>query len=72
MRGAVYRDAGAAKVARMAMTALFAALTAALAAVSVYAFVSGTGTRHLLIGFAAAALALWLASLARAAFRRRK
>ena len=56
----------------MPMIALFATLTAALAAVSVYAFASGTGVPHLLVGVAAAALALWLASLARAAFRRRK
>jgi hypothetical protein len=70
--GAVYRGALAAKVARMAMSALFATLTAALAAVSVYAFASGTGAPHLLIGVAAGAVALWLASVARAAFRRRK
>ena len=56
----------------MAMTALFAVLTAALAAVSAYAFASGTSTPHLLIGGAAAAVAFWLASLARAAFRRRR
>ena len=54
------------------MTALFAVLAAALAAVSVYAFASGTGAPHLLVGVAAAAVALWLASVARAAFRRRK
>jgi hypothetical protein len=46
-------------------------LTAALAAVSAWAFASGTDTRHVLIGAAAAGLAVWLASLARAAFRRR-
>ncbi len=57
---------------RMAMTALFAVLAAALAAVSVYAFASGTSAPHFLVGTAAAAVALWLASLARAAFRRRK
>jgi hypothetical protein len=56
----------------MAMTALFAVLTVALAAVSAYAFASGTGAPHLLVGAAAAAVAIWLASLARAAFRRRK
>ena len=56
----------------MAMTALFAALAAALAAVSAYAFASGTAAPHLLVGFAAAALALWLASLSRAAFLRRR
>ena len=72
MRRPVYRDDFPAKVARMAMTALFATLTAALAAVSVYAFASGTGAPHLLIGAAAAAVALWLASLARAAFHRKR
>jgi len=56
----------------MAMTALFAVLAGALAAVSAYAFASGTSTRHLLIGAAAAAVAFWLASLARTAFRRRR
>jgi hypothetical protein len=56
----------------MAMTALFAVLAAALAAVSVYAFASGASTPHFLVGAAAAALALWLASVARAAFRRRR
>ncbi|HUZ14664.1 MAG TPA: hypothetical protein VMU72_00620 [Gaiellaceae bacterium] len=56
----------------MAMTALFAVLTAALAAVSAYAFASGTGAPHLLVGAAAAAVALWLASVSRAAFRRRR
>jgi hypothetical protein len=54
----------------MGMTALFATLAAALAAVSAYAFASGTSAPHLLVGGSAAALALWLASLARAAFRR--
>jgi len=54
------------------MTALFAVLTAALAAVSAYAFASGTGAPHLLVGAAAAAVALWLASVSRAAFRRRR
>jgi hypothetical protein len=56
----------------MGMTALFAILATALAAVSAYAFASGTSAPHLLVGAAAAAVALWLASLARAAFRRRK
>ena len=56
----------------MAMTVLFATLTAALTAVSVYAFTSGTGAPHLLVGVAAAAVALWLASVAHAAFRRKK
>ena len=56
----------------MAMTALFAVLAVALAAVSVYAFASGTGAPHLLVGVAAAAVAFWLASVSHAAFRRRK
>ena len=56
----------------MAMTALFAVLATALAAVSAYAFASGTGAPHLLVGAAAAAVAFWLASLARAAFCRRR
>ena len=70
--GAVYRDGFRVYGRGMAMAALFAVLTAALAAVSAYAFVSGTGAPHLLVGVAAAAVALWLASLSRAAFRRRK
>jgi hypothetical protein len=56
----------------MAMTALFGVLAASLAAVSAYAFASGTGAAHILIGAAAAAVAIWLASLSRAAFRRRR
>jgi hypothetical protein len=56
----------------MAMTALFAVLASALAAVAVYAFASGRSTPQFLIGVAAATLAFWLASLARAAFRRRR
>ena len=39
------------------MTALFAVLAAALAAVSAYAFASGTGAPHLLVGAASAAVA---------------
>jgi hypothetical protein len=56
----------------MAMTALFAALAAALAVVAVFALAGGTSPRHLLIGIAAAAVAAWLASLSRAAFQRRR
>jgi hypothetical protein len=56
----------------MAMTVLFAALAAALAAVATYALAGGTGARHLVVGLAAAAVAVWLASLAGAAFRRRR
>ena len=56
----------------MGMTTLFAVLAAALAAVSAYGFASGTGAPHLLVGGAAAAVAFWLASVSRSAFRRRK
>ncbi len=56
----------------MGMSGLFAVLAAALAAVSAYAFASGTGAPHILVGAAAAAVALWLAGLSRAAFRRRR
>jgi hypothetical protein len=59
------------KVAAVAMTLLFAALSAALAAVAAYALSGGTSARHLVVGIAAAAVAAWLATLARAAFRRR-
>ena len=72
MPGAVYRAGFRVYGRGMAMTALFAVLAVALAAVSAYAFASGTDTRHILIGAAAAALAVWLASLARAAFRRHR
>ena len=54
------------------MTALFAVLASALAAVAGYAFSSGTAAPHLLIGIAAAVVAFWLASVSRAAFRRRR
>ena len=72
MPAPVYRDGFAVYRRRMAMTALFAVLASALAAVSAYAFASGTGAPHFLVGFAAAAVALWLASVSRAAFRRRR
>ena len=49
----------------MGMTFLFTALAAALAAVSAYAFSSGTTAPHILIGVAAAALALWSAEASR-------
>jgi hypothetical protein len=54
-----------------ALTALFASLATALAAVSAYALVGGTSAGRLLIGIAAAAIAAWLASLSATAFRRR-
>jgi hypothetical protein len=55
-----------------ALTALFAALAAALAAVSAYALSGGESARRLLVGIAAAAVAAWLATLSAAAFRRRR
>jgi len=54
-----------------ALTALFAALATALAAVSVYAFTGGDSGRRLVVGVAAAAVAAWLATLSVSAFRRR-
>ncbi len=54
-----------------ALTALFAALATALAAVSVYAFTGGDSGRRLVVGVAAAAVAAWLATLSVGAFRRR-
>ena len=72
MRAAVYRATSRVYGRGMGMTALFAVLAGALAAVSVYAFASGTGAPHILVGIAAAAVALWLASVSRAAFRRRR
>ena len=55
-----------------ALTALFAALATALAAVSVYAFTGGDSGRRLVVGVAAAAVAAWLATLSMSAFRRRR
>ena len=55
---------------RHALSILFAALAAALAALSAYAFAGGDGGRHLVIGLAALAVAAWLASLSASAFRR--
>jgi hypothetical protein len=54
-----------------ALTALFALLAAALAAVAVYAFAGGGDARRLVVGLAAAAVATWLATLSASAFRRR-
>jgi hypothetical protein len=54
-----------------ALTALFAALASALAAVAVYAFAGGDDARRLVVGLAAAAVALWLATLSAGSFRRR-
>ena len=63
--------AGAGNVQPYALTALFATLAAALAAVAVYAFAGGDNPRRLVVGLAAAAVAAWLATLSASAFRRR-
>jgi uncharacterized membrane protein YfcA len=55
-----------------ALTALFAILATALAAVAGYAFAGADNARRLVIGLAAAAVAAWLATLSASAFRRRK
>jgi hypothetical protein len=55
-----------------ALSALFATLAAALAAVAGYAFAGEDDVRRLVIGLAAAAVAVWLASLSVSAFRRRR
>jgi hypothetical protein len=58
-------------VQRHALGVLFAVLAAALAAFAAYAFAGGEDARRLLVGAAAAAVALWLATLSASAFRRR-
>jgi hypothetical protein len=58
-------------VQRHALGLLFAVLAAALAGVAAYAFAGGEDARRLLIGAAAAAVALWLATLSASAFRRK-
>jgi hypothetical protein len=55
-----------------ALTALFAILATALAAVALYAFLGGNAAGRLLIGVAAAIVAVWLATLSVSAFRRRR
>jgi hypothetical protein len=50
---------------------LFAVLAAALGAVAAYAFAGADHAGRLVIGFAAAAVAAWLATLSASAFRRR-
>jgi hypothetical protein len=57
-------------VQRHGLGILFAALATAIAAIAAYALASGSGARHVLIGLAAASVALWLASLSASAFRR--
>jgi hypothetical protein len=59
-------------VQRYALTLLFASLAAAIAAVSAYAFAGGANASRLLVGFAAATVAAWLATLSASAFRRRR
>jgi hypothetical protein len=59
-------------VQRHALTALFAVLAAALAAVAIYAFSGGASPRRLIVGVAAAAVAAWLATLSVGAFRHRR
>jgi hypothetical protein len=57
-------------VQRRALGALFLAIAAALAFTAVAAFVgSGGGAGRLIVGFAALALAVWIASMALSAFR---
>jgi len=57
-------------VQRHALGMLFAVLAAAIAAVAAYALAGGGDTRRLVVGLAAAAVALWLAMLSASAFRR--
>ena len=56
---------------RHALGVLFAVLAAALAAVAGYAFAGGEDARRIVVGVAAAAVAVWLATLSASAFRRR-
>jgi hypothetical protein len=58
-------------VQRRALGVLFAVLAAALAAVAGYAFAGGENAGRIVIGIAAAAVAVWLATLSASAFRRR-
>jgi hypothetical protein len=58
-------------VQRDALGILFAVLAAALTAISAFAFAGGSSARHLIVGAAALAIAVWLASLSASAFRRR-
>jgi multisubunit Na+/H+ antiporter MnhC subunit len=59
-------------VQRHALGVLFAVLAAALSAVAVYAFAGVENTRRLVIGLAAVAVAVWLATLSASAFRRHR
>ena len=55
-----------------ALGTLFAVLAAALAAVAAYAFAGGADAGRLVVGVAATAVALWLATLSASAFRHRR
>jgi hypothetical protein len=59
-------------VQRHALGILFAVLAAALTAIAAYAFAGGDSGRNLVIGFAALAIAAWLATLSASAFRRKR
>jgi hypothetical protein len=56
---------------RHALGMLFAVLAGALSAVAIYAFAGGDNGRRILVGAAAAAVAVWLGTLSVSAFRRR-
>jgi hypothetical protein len=58
-------------VQRRALGVLFAVLAVALAGVAGYAFSGGEDARRIVVGLAAAAVAVWLATLSASAFRRR-
>jgi hypothetical protein len=55
-----------------ALGILFAVLATALTAVAAYAFAGGGSGRHLVIGFAALAVAAWLATVSAGAIRRKR
>jgi hypothetical protein len=59
-------------VQRHALGILFAVLAGALTAIAAYAFAGGDSGRHLVIGFAALAVAAWLATLSASAFGRKR
>jgi hypothetical protein len=59
-------------VQRHGLGVLFAGLAAALSAVAAYALVGADNARRILIGVAAAAVAVWLATLSASAFRGRR
>jgi hypothetical protein len=59
-------------VQRHALGVLFAVLAAALSAVAAYAFAGGSSAGRLIVGFAALAIAAWLATLSAGALRHRR